>query len=121
MGGAPRLTRAEPVTPARASRPPPSPPHPHPNPVAHASSQGGDDAFAREHLHATIHPGETVHVATMAGETWVAKEEQSGRLLQTIMTTDAAAQDVVLAVPQGFAMRAPLARFARGVGASSRN
>ena len=122
---------------------------------------GGDDAFAREHLHATLHPGETLHVATMAGEAWVAKEETSGRLLQTITTTDAvcrrmlrssilatsraehsctasrpicraptrprpvhtpeqAEQDIELVVPQGFAMRAPLARFARGVGASSR-
>ena len=46
----------------------------------------------------------------MAGERWVVKEEQSGRLLQTITTTDAAEQAVELvAVPKP----KPLDRFAR--------
>lgn len=75
---------------------------------------GGDEAFAREHLHGPIVPGQTLHVATLAGEQWVARDEASGKVLRTLTTTDAPLQRIELEVePPAARTPPPSSRFVK--------
>ena len=60
-----------------------------------------------------MQPGRPLHIHTMAGETWVAKDKASGSILSTITTTDAAEQRVELAVapPAAKGRTPPSSRF----------
>ena len=74
---------------------------------------GGDDAFAREHLHGSVLPGQTLRIATMAGEQWIAKDKASGTVLLTTTTTDAAEQSVELSAVAAPAVEKKAARFVK--------
>ena len=74
---------------------------------------GGDDAFAREHLHGSVLPGQTLRIATMAGEQWIAKDKASGTVLLTTTTTDAAEQSVELTAVAAPTVEKKAARFVK--------
>ena len=74
---------------------------------------GGDDAFAREHLHGSVLPGQTLRIATMAGEQWIAKDKASGTVLLTTTTTDAAEQSVELSAVAAPVVEKKAARFVK--------
>ena len=69
--------------------------------------------YSKEHFHGAVQPGRPLHIHTMAGETWVAKDKASGSILSTITTTDAAEQRVELAVapPAAKGRTPPSSRF----------
>lgn len=74
---------------------------------------GGDDAFAREHLHGSVLPGQTLRIATMAGEQWIAKDKASGTVLLTTTTTDAAEQSLELTTVAAPTVEKKAARFVK--------